>query len=88
MAEELSTTPSEGFEAVGRVEMRSSPLGAGDIHGLIDEIARAAAGIGGEYFFVTDSLGATITADVYRRSTGRPRRGAGLPRIRRLGDPA
>ncbi|MFI5782289.1 hypothetical protein [Nocardia sp. NPDC051570] len=86
MAEELSTAPSEGFDSVGTIEMTLSMIGAGDIHGSIDEIARAAAGIGGEYFVVTDSLGATITAEVYRRSVGSVRRGAGLPRIRRLSD--
>ncbi|MCM6778368.1 hypothetical protein NDR87_33175 [Nocardia sp. CDC159] len=67
VAEELDVAPGEEFESVGVVEMALSPMGAGDIHGVIDEIARVAADMGGEYFHVTDSLGQTITAVVYRR---------------------
>ncbi|MTE12476.1 hypothetical protein [Nocardia aurantiaca] len=73
MAEELSPAPTEGFERVGAVELRLTPMGAADIHGSIDEIACAAAAIGGEYFSVNDSMGSRITATVYRR-TRRPSR--------------
>ncbi|MGW5515627.1 hypothetical protein [Nocardia africana] len=72
-AEELDAAPAEGFEPVGAVEMTLSAFGAGDIHGSIDEIAYAAADLGGEYFYVTDSLGARVTAVVYRRSRRRRR---------------
>ncbi|WP_024802682.1 hypothetical protein [Nocardia sp. BMG51109] len=73
MAVELDTPPESGFDSLGEIELRLSRIGAGDIHGSIDEIACAAADMGGEYFYVTDSLGARITAAVYRRSP-RPRR--------------
>ncbi|MDR7172336.1 hypothetical protein J2W56_006097 [Nocardia kruczakiae] len=66
-AEELDAPPTEGFDPIGTVEMTLSAFGAGDIHGSIDEIAYAAADLGGEYFHVTDSLGARVTAVVYRR---------------------
>ncbi|GAB2653498.1 hypothetical protein [Nocardia goodfellowii] len=73
IAEELDRAPESGLDRVGAVEMKLTPIGAGDFHGSIEEIARAAADIGGQYFHVTDSLGARITADVYRRPA-RPRR--------------
>ncbi|WP_225728296.1 MULTISPECIES: hypothetical protein [unclassified Nocardia] len=67
IAEELDTEPSQDFDPVGTVEMALSRWGTYDFHGSIDEIARAATDIGGEYFYVTDSLGARITATAYRR---------------------
>ncbi|MEV0250270.1 hypothetical protein AB0H76_26980 [Nocardia sp. NPDC050712] len=73
IAEELDRAPALGFDRVGAVEMTLTPIGAGDFHGSIEEIARAATEIGGEYFHVTNSLGARITAEVYRREP-RPRR--------------
>ncbi|MGW0057591.1 hypothetical protein [Nocardia nova] len=72
-AEELDVPPAGGFDRIGTVEMTLSAFGAGDIHGSIDEIAYAAADLGGEYFHVTDSLGARVTAVVYRRSRRRRR---------------
>jgi hypothetical protein len=72
-AEELDTAPSGGFDPVGAVEMKLTHIGAGDIHGSIDEIARAATDLGGGYFYVTNSRGSRITAVVYRRNPG-PRR--------------
>ncbi len=73
MAEELDQAPERGFDRVGAVELKLSRIGAGDFHGSIDEIARAAAQIGGQYFHVTNSQGARITADVYRRAPRPPR---------------
>ncbi|MGW4248861.1 hypothetical protein [Nocardia sp. NPDC004722] len=66
-AEELDKAPSDGFTPVGAVEMTLSLLGASDIHGSIDEIAHAAADLGGDHFYVTESLGPRITAVVCRR---------------------
>ncbi|GAB0108530.1 hypothetical protein JMUB6875_75510 [Nocardia sp. JMUB6875] len=67
-AEELDKPPSSGFDPVGTVELRLSLLGASDIHASIDEIAHAAATLGADHFYVTDSLGSRITAVAYRRS--------------------
>ncbi|GAB2518500.1 hypothetical protein [Nocardia heshunensis] len=72
-AEELDKAPSDGFTPVGAVELTLSPLGASDIHGSIDEIAHAAAELGADHFYVTESLGPRITAIAYRRLP-RPRR--------------
>ncbi|MVU80406.1 hypothetical protein GPX89_24545 [Nocardia sp. ET3-3] len=72
-AEELDKAPSGGFDPVGAVEMTLTPLGAGDFHGSIDEIAHAAAALGADHFYVTNSLGSRITAIAYRRAP-RPRR--------------
>ncbi len=71
VAEEFDIAPSSGFDRVGTVELRLSPIGAGDIHSSVDEVARRAAEIGGDHFYVTESLGPRITAVVYRR---RPKR--------------
>ncbi|WP_025347695.1 DUF1471 domain-containing protein [Nocardia nova] len=70
-ARELDSPPASGFDRVGEVEMALSRFGAGDIHGSVDEVARRAAEIGGDSFYVTESLGPRITAVVYRR---RPKR--------------
>ncbi|MBF6330774.1 hypothetical protein [Nocardia transvalensis] len=72
-AEELDTPPSDGFDPVGTVEMTLSHFGTADFHGAIDEISRAAADIGGEYFYVTNPMGHRITATVYRRKPRSPR---------------
>ncbi|MEV6274274.1 hypothetical protein [Nocardia sp. NPDC051832] len=73
-AEELDRAPGSGLDRIGAVEMKLTPIGAGDFHGSIAEIARAAAEIGGDYFHVTDSLGTRIMADVYRREPRQRRR--------------
>ncbi|MEV5652154.1 DUF1471 domain-containing protein [Nocardia sp. NPDC052254] len=70
-AQELDIPPSSGFDRVGEVEMTLSRFGAGDVHSSVAEVARRAAEIGGDYFYVTESLGPRITAVVYRRRSKR-----------------
>ncbi|WP_040803663.1 hypothetical protein [Nocardia concava] len=72
-AEELDKAPSSGFDPVGTVELQLSLIGASDIHASIDEIAHAAATLGADHFYVTNSLGRSITAVAYRRRPA-PRR--------------
>ncbi|MFC9892797.1 hypothetical protein ACFVMC_03805 [Nocardia sp. NPDC127579] len=73
LAEELDRPPETGFAHIGAVEMRLTPMGAGDFHGAIAEIARAATELGGDCFHVTDSLGSRVVAEVYRRYPRRRR---------------
>jgi hypothetical protein len=74
MAIEISRTDLAEYEPVGTVEMVLSRIGHGDFHGSIDEVARAAAGVGGDHFWVADSGGDRIVAVVCRRRS-RSRRG-------------
>ncbi|MEC3952171.1 hypothetical protein VMT65_03905 [Nocardia sp. CDC153] len=66
-AEELDSAPGQDFDPVGTVEMALSGFGAYDFHASIEELARAAAEIGGDYFYVTDFLGPSLKATAYQR---------------------
>ncbi|MFC9997036.1 hypothetical protein [Nocardia sp. NPDC127526] len=71
MARELHRDEIDLYEPVGTIDMALSRFGAADIHGAIDEVARAAAELGGDYFWVAESLGDHIVAEVFRRPVER-----------------
>ncbi|GAB4585559.1 hypothetical protein Ntsu_33910 [Nocardia sp. IFM 10818] len=67
MARELYRDEIDRYEPVGTIELALNRFGAADIHSAIDEVARAAAELGGECFWVSESLGDRIVAEVFRR---------------------
>lgn len=66
-AREVTLTELSGFEPVGTVEMRLNRFAHSHIHEAIDQVARAAAEIGGDHFAVVESLGNRIVAVACRR---------------------